>query len=209
MSSPIVLGYHGCDRQTAQMLLGGSSFLPSDKAYDWLGSGVYFWEWDMVRAYTWAKEKRSASPCVVGAAVELGNCLDLTTQFGIRAVKAAYESYIELQRQTNQPIPENKPAPSGRIEDMGLRFLDRAVMNHLHKSFAEAAVAEGGRSKEFDTVRALFPEGDPLYANSGFLGKTHVQIAVRDLRKILGVFRIPEHQLRLYGLPDLYTEVQT
>jgi hypothetical protein len=35
----LVLAYHGCALETAQKLLGGSSFLPSRKDYDWLGAG--------------------------------------------------------------------------------------------------------------------------------------------------------------------------
>jgi hypothetical protein len=36
----------------------------------------------------------STIPSVVGAAIELGNCLDLTTQSGITAVKLAYDEFI-------------------------------------------------------------------------------------------------------------------
>jgi len=44
-------------------------------------------------------------------------------------------------------------------------------------------------STPFDTVRALFPEGDELYAGSGFKDKTHSEIAVRNDACILGYFR--------------------
>ncbi len=67
-----VLGYHGCSRETAHDLLGGFPFQPSNKSYDWLGEGSYFWEDDVVRAYEWALERRSAAPCVVGAVLDLG-----------------------------------------------------------------------------------------------------------------------------------------
>ncbi len=93
----IVLGYHGCNLETARKLLGGSSFAPSERPYDWLGYGSYFWEWDVVRAYEWAQARRTAQPCVVGAVIDLGNCLDLTTRQGAQAVRVAYESYLQLQ----------------------------------------------------------------------------------------------------------------
>jgi hypothetical protein len=76
----LVLAYHGCALETAQKLLGGSSFVPSKKDYDWLGAGIYFWENDVLRAYQWAIEARRGfkHPSVVGAVIELGSCLDLT-----------------------------------------------------------------------------------------------------------------------------------
>jgi len=188
--------------------LGGSAFEASDKPYDWLGTGSYFWEADIQRAYDWALERRPHSPCVVGAVIELGNCLDLTQQAGIRAVKDAYRSYLEIQQATGQPQLENKPATDGHPGDFALRLLDRAVINHLHTSFLRASEATGGQIKEFDTVRALFPEGVPLYENSGFREKTHIQIAVRKPRQVLGVFRIPAWRLRELNLPDFYREFQ-
>lgn len=199
----IVLGYHGCSFQTAQDLLGGSPFVASNKPYDWLGAGSYFWEADVLRAYEWALERRSDAPCVVGAVVELGNCLDLTTQIGVRAVKLAYVSYVDLQRRTNNPIPVNR---STKINpnDISLRLLDRAVIDHLHTLYKLASAIDSGRTREFETVRAMFPEGNPLYENAGFLEKTHVQIAVRKPEQVLGVFRVPAHQLAQLGIPNLY-----
>ncbi len=83
-----VLGYLGCSIETARALLGGSEFLPSEKSYDWLGPGIYFWEDDPLRAYRWAchPRRKVQNPTLVGAVLELGRCLDLTTQNGIEAV---------------------------------------------------------------------------------------------------------------------------
>lgn len=200
----IVLGYHGCDVTTAQALLGGSAFLASNKPYDWLGMGAYFWEWDIVRAYEWAKDRRPHAPSVVGAVIELGNCLDLTTRPGIEAVKDAYISYVELQRSAGAPIPANQSPKDTRPNDLVLRYLDKAVIDHLHANFRDAAETSGGRIQEFDTVRALFPEGDPLYLNAGFQEKTHVQIAVRVPAQVRGVFRVPARELENLGIPDVY-----
>jgi hypothetical protein len=181
--------------------LSGSSFEPSNQPWDWLGNGSYFWEEDILRAYEWALERRSSSPCVVGAVIERGNCLDLTTQRGVRALKGAYHLYVEWQASKGQPMPTNRPATSGRPQDLALRLLDRAVLEHLHFIYKSVS------NKEFDTVRAMFPEGNPLYKDAGFFEKTHVQIAVRKPKQILGVFRIPGHQLTELGLPDLYETI--
>ena len=196
----IALGYHGCSKEAAQELLSGSPFLFSDKPYDWLGAGAYFWKNDVLRAYQWALERRRESPCVVGAVIDLGNCLDLTTQRGVKAVQVAYQSYVDLQRISGQPVPENQDAKGSRRGDMVLRYLDRAVINHLHNSYARAKRS----SVAFGTVRALFPEGTPLYAKAGFMEKTHVQIAVRKQNQVLGVFRVPDFQRQELGIPSLY-----
>ncbi|HZY62172.1 MAG TPA: hypothetical protein VFE38_06555 [Edaphobacter sp.] len=197
----IVLGYHGCSARTAHDLLSGSQFNPSNKPYDWLGSGSYFWESDILRAYEWAKERRSSAPCIVGAVIELGNCLDLTTQAGVRAVKVAYESYVNLQKKTGNALPKNKAGENSKPGDRVLRYLDRAVIDHLHANYK---ASQSGGMREFDTVRALFPEGYSIYEDAGFWDKTHVQIAVRRQTQILGVFRVPMHQLKNLDISDPY-----
>jgi hypothetical protein len=175
----IVLGYHGCDEETAQKLLSGSPFVESRNLYDWLGQGIYFWEWDIVRAYEWASKRRPDRPSVVGAVIDLGNCLDLTTRAGTLAVRRAHSSFVELQNERGRPIPTNLRLRDGDSNDLILRFLDKSVIDHLHKGYKEASEATQNRIREFDTVRALFPEGKALYEDAGFLEKTHVQIAVR------------------------------
>jgi hypothetical protein len=44
-------------------------------------------------------------------------------------------------------------------------------------------------------VRAAFPEGREIYPGAGFDEKTHIQIALRNLDCIKGVFRVPETHL--------------
>lgn len=202
---PIVLAYHGCNLDTAQELLGGSLFQPSTLDYDWLGEGSYFWENDPLRAYQWATETRRKfdRPSVVGAAIELGSCLDLTTQSGIAAVKVAFELFMAMAEKNGIPVPENADPAKDPSGDKALRRLDCAVMNHLFE-IQRAAQESDRTSQSFQTVRALFPEGRELYTNSGFWEKTHVQICVREPEQILGVFRIPEWQQVEIGLPKLY-----
>ena len=202
----MLLGYHGCHTDQARLLLQGSGFHASDKPYDWLGNGVYFWESDPVRAYQWALERRSNSPCVIGAVIDPGNCLDLTKQSGIAAVQRAYSSYLSLQTKFGKPVPQNLVGRGSRPSDFVRRFLDCAVIDHLHDSYAAASKQSLGVAKGFDTVRALFPEGNELFDRSGFKDKTHVQIAVRNQRQVLGVFPVPVWQLSELSLPlDIYS----
>jgi hypothetical protein len=202
---PIILAYHGCDLKTAQELLSGSPFQPSTRDYDWLGEGSYFWENDVLRAFQWASEPRRkfAQPSVVGAAIELGNCLDLTTQSGIAAVNLAHDAFIQMAKTSRKPIPQNQDPEKADSRDRVLRRLDCAVINYLFELNKEAQKADR-EIQAHPTVRALFPEGKKLYENSGFRAKTHVQICVRESRQIIGVFRIPEWQRDELELPVLY-----
>jgi hypothetical protein len=202
---PLVLGYHGCSRQTAHNLLGGSPFQGSTANYDWLGSGIYFWENDIDRAYAWAKARPgtpSAAPSVVGAVIDLGHCLDLTTQAGIEAVKFAHTQFTALWLQDQKVLPQNEDPPGNTSNDFVMRRLDCAVMNYLFS--VQQQVVDAGLGTEFQTARALFPEGQRLYPSSGFLAQTHIQLSVRDPSTILGVFRIPNHLRLQHNLPPLY-----
>lgn len=60
--SEIVYGYHGCDESVAKRILEGRDPLtPSYNAYDWLGSGIYFWEDAPERAMQWAVRSSPAA----------------------------------------------------------------------------------------------------------------------------------------------------
>ena len=56
-TAALVLGYHGCDREVGERILGGSGghLQPSENDYDWVGSGIYFWEDNPRRALEWAE----------------------------------------------------------------------------------------------------------------------------------------------------------
>lgn len=188
LSTSFVLGYHGCDAAVAEALLAGKPFRQSANDYDWLGPGVYFWEANPQRGLDFAIEsssrKRSSirNPTVVGAVIDLGLCLDMTTHGAIEMVKTAFSSLKETFEAAGSELPRNGA-------DLLLRRLDCAVVRRLH------SILENDRTS-LDTVRGIFIEGSPIYENSGFHEKTHTQIAVRNLGCIKGVFRVPEEQLR-------------
>jgi len=189
-----VLGYHGCDREVAEKLVAGEPFEPSDNDYDWLGHGIYFWESNPARGYEFAtelktKRHRIVEPYVVGAAIDLGYCLDLLSASGIEALEAGHESFCQVMAASGSMMPVNAGG-----HDLLLRKLDCAVVNHIHVSMNEAGL------QSFDTVRGVFIEGDRLYANSGFYRKTHIQICVCNPLCIKGVFRLPREQLTELGI---------
>ncbi|MFP5226230.1 MAG: hypothetical protein ACLGXA_01275 [Acidobacteriota bacterium] len=172
-----------------EALLSGEDFKPSENDYDWLGSGIYFWETNPRRGLDWAMElqKRKAKvtdPFVVGAVVDLGFCLDLISSNGTEAVKLAWQSLHANMERSARPLPSN----AGGV-DLLLRRLDCAVINHLHK------VREVRQLQPFDSVRGVFIEGPAIYDGAGFREKTHIQICVRSPERIKGVFRVRSQDL--------------
>jgi len=183
LSTSFVLGYHGCDATVAEQLLAGAAFKHSTNIYDWLGHGIYFWEGNPRRGLEFAKEAMSRNsnitkPAVIGAVIDLGLCLDLTTSLGIANVRTAYEAYIVIVGRSGNPPPKN----SG---DLLRRQLDCAVIQCLHD------VRDDMKEPPIDSVKGLFLEGKPIYETAGFHEKTHIQICVRKAENIKGVFRVP------------------
>ncbi len=66
-----IIAYHGCDENVANHLLRGSVFKKSRNLYDWLGAGVYLWEYGADRALKFARDQvargKVRTPSVVGA----------------------------------------------------------------------------------------------------------------------------------------------
>ena len=186
LATSFVLGYHGCDKAVADAIINHKSkFKPSIEEHDWLGSGIYFWEADPQRALEWAK--KYSLPAVIGAVIDLGNCLDLTNREDLEVLKDAHNSYITEQKKAGLPVAENKDVPSQPAQNRLLRYLDCAVIKHLHY-IIENQPTEPSRLAPYDTVRGMFPEGDELYPGSGFQRKSHTQISVINQKSIKGLF---------------------
>jgi hypothetical protein len=199
LATSFVLGYHGCEASFARkVVLGEAELRPSVKDYDWLGPGIYFWESDPFRAFEWAEEKVArrelTKPGVVGAVIDLRNCLDLSNRFDVKLVQSAFASYHELQKVSGLPLPVNKSLKKERDGDRKLRFLDCAVVKHLHEMTRDMQSA--GIGEAFDTVRGTFTEGEEAYPGCGFKELTHTQIAVQSSTCILGYFLPPQAELR-------------
>ena len=196
LATSFVLGYHGCDKKTAvEIINGGLSLLHSEKAYDWLGPGAYFWESDPQRALEWAQWKAKRGEFkeagVVGAVIDLRHCLDLVSREDLQLVKAAHDGFLAVQKASGLALPVNKNVKNDSNSDRKLRYLDCAVLKHLHSLIESVPVAERN-IEPFDTVRGMFTEGGDLYEGSGFASQSHVQIAVRNDDCIKGLFH-PRH----------------
>lgn len=136
------------------------------------------------RALSFAREvgkrEKIRTPAIVGAVIELGLCLDLASEAGIKQAVAAYAALVELYAAMGTPLPKNQGGP----DDL-LRKLDCAVISQLHEIREQAGQAP------IDTVRGIFIEGEPIYPDAGFRKKTHCQVCVCNPLQIKGVFRVP------------------
>jgi len=182
-----ILGFHGCDAKVGEAILRGKEqhLMPSDNDYDWLGSGVYFWEGNPARALQFATECAQGSihskggittPFVLGTIINLGHCLDLADSSAIAQVHESYRKLQDMMRDTNEKLPANG-------KSLRARRLDCLVFNLLHTFRREKGLSP------YDTVRGLFWEGEPIYPGAGVGENNHIQICVCNPANILGYFR--------------------
>ncbi|MFP2906544.1 hypothetical protein ACLESD_16050 [Pyxidicoccus sp. 3LFB2] len=184
-----VIGYHGCDVETAERVLRGDGFRASVNGYDWLGHGVYFWEYGPDRAWRFALEQQRRGlvrrPAVVGAVLQLGRCFDLMDTRFTAELADSFPSFEAWLAGKGLPMPANR----GRTPDQKLRYLDCSVLNWF--------LSEGdSRGKGYDSVRGGFTEGEPVYAGAGIHRESHIQLSIRNPACIVGVFRpveAPDH----------------
>lgn len=187
-----VLGFHGCDRVVGEEVLAGRcSLAPSDNDHDWLGPGMYFWENNPDRAYSYVQSlmkikaratKPITEPFVLGAVIDLGYCLNLSDEPALQEVKAAHASLADMLAAAGLTPPANAVGYTGD-EDLLKRNLDCAVFRTLHK------LRSNSNQAPYETVRSPFLEGKPLYPQAGFKAQTHIQICVRKQSCIKGFFR--------------------
>jgi hypothetical protein len=183
----IVYGFHGTDKNIAFRILNKkTNFIHSNNNYDWLGNGIYFWENDLERARKYAlidskrKYSKIKKPVVLGAILELGNCLDLLDQKGIDIVKAAYQEFKEVMKKMGAPLPQNTTLGNNDF-DFKARELDCAVIRYASRLAQEEGCP-------FDSVRSAFIEGMPLYEGAMFHEENHIQLAIINPDCIKGIF---------------------
>lgn len=179
-----IIGYHGCSIKTAERILNGEPFEPSCNEYDWLGEGIYFWEYGFDRAWRWARHWYRSDGAVVGAIIQLAHCFDLTdTQYTHELAELA-GTFVRGVKQARMRVPRNR----GR-HDLKGRFLDCAIINWALREME----ADG---THYYSVRCLFTEGDPVYKDArvrtAITLESHAQVAVRDPACLIGVFRPSE-----------------
>ena len=185
----LIIGFHGCDESVREKIVKGEDKqYKSTNDYDWLGHGMYFWEYNYARALEYAKLIHKSNryskypikkPSVLGAIIDLGHCLDLLDSAYLNIVK---ESYLLLEKSSKIAgfsLPKNKPVEEEK--DILICKLDCAVIESVHFYYKE-------KGERFDSVRSVFFEGEYLYKNAGFKEKNHIQICIRNPNCIKGYF---------------------
>src|SRR5436190_13788454 len=134
VSHSLAVGYHGCDVQVAKKVISlKDSLRLSQNPWDWLGHGYYFWEDSYSRAKRWAIAQRRTPgstikhATVLGAVINLGNCLNLADAEALRQVRAAHSEYERLCDSAGIEKATN------RGPNLRARYLDCAVMESLHQ----------------------------------------------------------------------------
>ena len=90
---------------------------PSQNDYDWLGGGIYFWEYGPERALDWAREvskrypKRIRQPAVLGAIIHSGVCFDLLDVRFTTYLGQLYPKFLEAMEARGVPVPANEDPP--------------------------------------------------------------------------------------------------
>jgi len=177
------IGFHSCDKEVGLKVVKGEMDLdPSENSWDWLGSGIYFWEQNPGRALLYANESaegkqknktRITTPFVIGGIIELGNCLNLLESESLVVVKKAYHRLVEAYSFTNKDMPVNKGAR---------RELDCAVIKCAHETREKKGI------QPYDSVRSAFLEGHALYEGSNFTDRLHIELCVINKELIKGYF---------------------
>jgi len=180
-----VTAFHGCDQTVFEKVLYSHVCLTqSNNDYDWLGHGIYFWENNPLRAYEFAMEQKARGkiirPAVIGAMINLGNCLDFTDMISLSLVKKIYLYFEDTLNARGLKIPRN----TGRAtdSDKSLRKLDCAVIQFMHEYM------RNNKLNSFDSVRCAFFEGAQLYPGAGFSEKGHIQLCIINPDCIKGFF---------------------
>jgi hypothetical protein len=178
-----IIGYHSCDREIGLKILNGQDKLKASKNnWDWLGEGIYFWEQNPYRALDYAKEvaagtqfnkRKIKTPFVLGAIIELGNCLNLVESQSLSILENAYIGLQKLYKETDIKLPEN---------DGNNRKLDCAVIKFVHQS--RKILSE----QPYNSIRSPFDEGSKVYPGASFTAKNHIQVCVMDESLIKGYF---------------------
>jgi hypothetical protein len=107
--------------------------------------------------------------------------------FGVMEdIKDAYKRLKTLLDASGQQMPKNGAKRDGVYLR---RSLDCAVIDMVHFLRAEE------KKQEYDSVIGIFEGGPRAFPGAGFKEKTHIQIAVRNPKCIIGYFQVRGYEV--------------
>lgn len=124
-------------------------------------------------AGTQFNKKKINTPFVLGAIIELGNCLNLVESASLQIVSEAYWEMAERISYIDQPLPINKG---------NNKALDCAVFKYIH------LINERDGKPPYDTIRCAFAEGGEVYPGSTISQRLHIQVCVMNTDSVKGYF---------------------
>jgi hypothetical protein len=151
--------------QAASILRNG--FQASDNDYDWLGTGVYFFQDAPLRAEQLARERHPQNPAVICAVIRLENCIGLFDINWVPQLKNVYNLFVQQYRSTDRPLPKQNPDRSKAHR------LDCAFFNYASKFLSS-------EQQPVESIRAVFVEGKRIFSDSAIFDLAHVQIAIKN-----------------------------
>ncbi|WP_276504451.1 hypothetical protein [Terrimonas pollutisoli] len=110
---------------------------------------------------------------MLGAHIELCNCLNLVENQSLKILQEAYAGLEKLMWEAGQGMPVNKG---------NNKALDCAVIQYIHQSNKK----EG--KHRYDTVRCAFQEGSAAYPGATVSTRLHIQVCVINPDCIRGYF---------------------
>ncbi|HTE34705.1 MAG TPA: hypothetical protein VK666_30205 [Chryseolinea sp.] len=110
---------------------------------------------------------------MIGAIIELGNCLNLIEPMSLNVVAEAHHFLEKIFSESGEKMPLNNKA---------IRRLDCTVIRYVHEINKKFALPT------YDTIRSAFVEGDPIYPGSNFTERLHIEICVINADLIKGFF---------------------
>lgn len=182
-----IVGYHGTRQSIAEkVVLGKASLAPSENDDDWLGHGIYFWEYAPKQAWRWAEKRRvkqkwDEPAAVVASMIRLGNCFDLLDPDNIDDLQRMHDDYL-----STVTLLGGIPRKNFRTN----RFLDCSVFLFAYEQLEEVGVS-------VDTSRCVYVPTDNkerIWKGSWISRGAHIQVCVRNPACILGTWLVQSSQ---------------
>lgn len=169
-----IIGYHGTSRQKAEQIVRTQQFTPSRNKHDWLGHGVYFWEYAPKQALWWARKRHNADAAVVASMIRLGNCLDLLDPDNARALRSFHKELADTLAKEQKELPRNRNTMKYRD-----CFVLEAYYAKLKDSGTEIVDASRGVYVPTPGASESGDGGYRLWERSWLTLDSHIQICIR------------------------------